>query len=123
MAIVKITPVELDEYNKASSEVTTANLTTAVDATDGAYYEHKERDDKYIIIAQNVHVSASKNLVIKKGNSIQGGADKTIAIAAGKTVFITLDSGRFKNVSGTDKGRVILTGSSVDIQLAVVKLP
>jgi len=123
MAIVKITPVELDEYNKASSEVTTANLTTAVDATDGAYYEHKERDDKYIIIAQNVHVSASKNLVIKKGNSIQGGADKTIAIAAGKTVFITLDSGRFKNVSGTDKGRVILTGSSADIQLAVVKLP
>lgn len=123
MAIVKITPVELDEVNVQSAEVATSALTTAVDATAGAYYEHKERDDKYLIIASNANTSAAKTLTIKKGNGIQGVADKVISIGAGKTVFINIESGRFKNVSGDNKGMVILMGESADIKVAVVKLP
>lgn len=123
MAIVKITPVELDEVNVPSAEVATDALTTAVDATAGAYYEHRERDDKYLIIAQNANSSAAKKLTIKKGNGIQGVVDKVVSIAAGKTIFINIESGRFKNVSGDNKGKVILTGESADIKVAVVKLP
>lgn len=123
MAIVKITPVELDEVNIPSEEVASSALTTAVDATDGAYYEHRERDDKYLIIAQNANTSAAKKLTIKKGNGIQGVVDKEVSIGAGKTVFINIESGRFKNVSGDNKGRVILAGESADIKVAVVKLP
>ena len=121
MAIVKIVPVELEEYNKASAEVDSAALTTAIDGTAGAYYEHKERDDKYLVIAQNT-ANAAGTLTIKKGNGIQGVVDKTITIAAGKTVCFTLESGMFKNVSGDNKGRVIFAGAAT-LKLAVVKLP
>ena len=121
MAIVKIVPVELEEYNKASAEVDSAALTTAIDGTAGAYYEHKERDDKYLVIAQNT-ANAAGTLTIKKGNGIQGVADNVITIAAGKTVAINLESGCYKNVSGDNKGRVIMTGAAT-IKVAVVKLP
>lgn len=123
MAKVKIIPVELEGYNLPSDEVDTADITTAVDATDGAYYEHKERDDKYLIIAQNTHATAAKNLTIKHGNGIQGVVDKVISIGAGKTRYITLESGAFKVMSGDDKGRVNMIGESANIQIAVVKLP
>ena len=49
--------------------------------------------------------------------------DKVVSIAAGKTIFINIESGRFKNVSGENKGKVILAGESADIKVAVVKLP
>lgn len=121
MAIVKLKPIEIVKHNEPSVEVDTANLTVALDGTAGAYYEHKERDDKYVIIAQNTGSSAS-NLTIKKGNGIQGVADNVITIAAGKTVAINLESGCYKNVSGDNKGRVIMTGAAT-IKVAVVKLP
>ena len=121
MAIVKLNPIEIVKHNEPSAEVATANLTVALDGTAGAYYEHKERDDKYVIIAQNTAETAG-TLTIKKGNGIQGVVDKTITIAAGKTVYFTLESGMFKNVSGDNKGRVIFAGAAT-LKLAVVKLP
>ena len=122
MAIVKIIPVELAEYNVASAEVDSTKLTVAVDASAGAYYEHKERDDKYLVVAQNTGSSAGI-FTVKKGNGIQGVADKTISISAGKTIYLTLESGAYKHVSGEHKGRVLFAGSSTSIQVAVVKLP
>lgn len=121
MAIVKLNPIEIVKHNEPSAEVTTANLTVALDGTAGAYYEHKERDDKYVIIAQNT-AEAAGTLTIKKGNGIQGVADNVITIAAGKTVAINLESGCYKNVSGDNKGRVIMTGAAT-IKVAVIKLP
>ena len=121
MAIVKLNPIEIVKHNEPSAEVATANLTVALDGTAGAYYEHKERDDKYVIIAQNT-AEAAGTLTIKKGNGIQGVADNVITIAAGKTVAINLESGCYKNVSGDNKGRVIMTGAAT-IKVAVIKLP
>ena len=121
MAIVKLNPIEIVKHNEPSAEVATANLTVALDGTAGAYYEHKERDDKYVIIAQNT-AEAAGTLTIKKGNGIQGVADNVIAIAAGKTVAINLESGCYKNVSGDNKVRVIMTGAAT-IKVAVIKLP
>lgn len=121
MAIVKLNPIEIVKHNEPSAEVATANLTVALDGTAGAYYEHKERDDKYVIIAQNTAETAG-TLTIKKGNGIQGVADNVITIAAGKTVAINLESGCYKNVSGDNKGRVIMTGAAT-IKVAVIKLP
>lgn len=121
MAIVKLNPIEIVKHNEPSAEVDTAALTVALDATAGAYYEHKERDDKYVIIAQNTGSSSGK-LTIKKGNGIQGVADNVITIAAGKTVAINLESGCYKNVSGENKGKVLMSGAAT-IKVAVVKLP
>ena len=121
MSIVEIKVIELEEYNEPSEEVVSVELTTPIDSVDGAFYLHQERDDKYLVIAQNEGAEDSE-LVIKQGNGIQGVVDKNITIGAGKTVYFTLESGCFKNISGENKGKVIFNGPE-DIQLAVVKLP
>lgn len=123
MAAVALTVIDAKKFNEASDEVTTANLFTAVDATDGAIFEMKEADQKYVILAQNTHASAAKSVIVKAGNGLQGVEDYSKSIASGKTVAISIESGLFKNVTGTNKGKVIIKGDTADIKLAVIKLP
>lgn len=117
MAIVKLTPSKIEKWNSASGAV----AFTALDATDGAYYEHTARDDRNVILVKNSASSAS-NLTIKQGNGLQGVADEVISVPASSTVAIAIESGRFKNVTGDNKGRVILTGATT-LSVAVVEMP
>ena len=116
MAIVKITPSKIEKWNSSG-----AVAFKALDATDGAYYEHTARDDRNVILVQNSASSAS-NLTIKQGNAIQGVADEVISIPATSTVAIAIESGRFKNVSGANKGKVIFAGAAT-LSVAVVEMP
>ncbi len=122
MSRVNIEVQELDVRNKFATPDAFSDITTAVDATDGAEVEWAERDDKYLLLFYNSGTSAT-NATIKAGNGIQGVNDTTISIPASKYTFISIDSGRFKNVSGSDKGKVIIAGGSSDIEVAVFKLP
>lgn len=123
MARATITVQSLGERNKFADEALSSALTTAIDATDGAEIVWSERDDKYLVLIQNANASGAKNVTIKAGNGIQGVNDITASIAASSYTFVALDSGRFKNVSGADKGKVIITGDSADIKIGVFKTP
>lgn len=123
MARVVLTVNELTDRNAFKDCGLIANIAAAVDATDGAEFVMKERDDKYLILVTNSHASAAKSVTIKTGNGIQSGADLTKSIDAGDFHIVAIDSGRFKNVTGTDKGKVVITGTSADIEVAVFRLP
>ena len=56
------------------------------------------------------------------GTGIQGVNDYAVEIAAGKTVIVALESGRFKIMSGTNKGKIHLTGAA-DLKVAAFTLP
>lgn len=120
MARTKLVAHELEDRNKFSADI--ATLTVAIDVTDGAEFEMKERDDKYLILIQNVATS-TKKVTILHGNGIQGVCDIESDVMANSYKFVSIDSGRFKNVSGANKGKVIITGTSADIKVAVFKLP
>lgn len=122
MARVKLTVQEMGKRNELMTAVATASLFTAVDATDGAEFEMSGRDDKVVVLIQNA-ATAAKNVTIKAGNGIQGVNDYVESVAASSTTAIVLESGRFKNVSGNDKGKVIIMGASADIKVAVIVLP
>lgn len=122
MARVALTVHKMDKRNELMKAVATASLFAAVDASDGAEFEMSGRDDKIVILIQNAATSA-KSVTVKAGNGIQGVVDYTEQVAASSTTAIVLDSGRFKNVSGADKGKVILKGASADIKVAVIELP
>lgn len=67
--------------------------------------------------------NASANAVFAIGNGIQGvGSNLTVAVPAGETHAIVLDSGYFKNVSGTDKDAVKITPSAA-LSFTIVELP
>ncbi len=123
MARATINVQALDERNKFASAALSTGMTTAIDATDGAEIVWSERDDKYLVLIQNANASEAKNVTIKAGNGIQGVNDITTSIAASSYTFIALDSGRFKNVVGADKGKVLFTGDSADIKIAAFKMP
>lgn len=123
MARTNIVVQTLDDRNKFSTSAAFAGISTAVDATDGAEIDWKDRDDKHLIFIQNVNTSAAKTATIKAGNGIQGVNDLEISIPASSYTFVAIDSGRFKNMSGINKGKVIITGASADIKVACFKLP
>lgn len=147
-AFAKITPKSIDEINKFSTEAASATRGTvlatngATSATFGAYFEMKERDDKYLILVENTDADGEtdKTVTIKAGNGIQGICDIAKAdLGNGEYTFIQIESGRFKNVkenatlkalsSATSadqvsaKGKVFITGTSADIAVTVFKLP
>lgn len=66
--------------------------------------EFTERDDKMILV---ISASADTTLTVKAGNGIQGVADLALTVPTG-TNLIKLESGRFKNVTGENKGKIVV---------------
>lgn len=124
MAIKVITPVEIKDLNKFVKEAAGTTF-VAVDATDGAEFEMKERDEKYVVGVKNVASTAvNKTATIKAGNSIQSGfGDLAITLAQNEIAWVSVDSGRFKNVKGDNKGKVLITGTDANIAVMVIRLP
>ena len=65
-------------------------------------------------------VSGDKQITILKGNSIQGILDQTYDLRHGGTYYIRLESGRFKNTYGGDKGKVVLETTDTLVKAAVL---
>lgn len=72
-------------------------------------FDFNERDDKSVIIVNNT-TSGDVTVTVKAGNGIQGVSDLVLTAKSGISVF-KIESGRFKNVSGDNKGKIVLTSS------------
>lgn len=96
--------------------------TAAVDAADGALITCDKADQKMLIIMENADGANAENVTIVKGNGVQGVADLVVALAASEKKVITIESGKYKNLSGTNKGKIKVTGTA-DVKLACVVLP
>ncbi len=121
MARAIITPIMAKVRNDASQAVTNTTLFKAIDATNGAEVVWKESDEKYTIVLQNT-ASSVGTAVIKAGNGVHGVNDLDVEVPANSTVCLSLDSARFKQLSGTDKGKVLFTGPAT-IGVAVFITP
>ena len=86
--------------------IVTPELTKLTASTDTAF-EFGGRDDQIIMV---INALATCKLTVKAGNHIQGGADHTVDVPTGVSL-IKLDSGRFINVSGANKGKVVLNST------------
>lgn len=76
-------------------------------------------DDRLILVVENSG-STDGSITIKAGDGIQGVNDLTLTAKAGINL-VKLDSGRFKNVTGTNKGKIVVRGAA-SIKVAVVEL-
>lgn len=56
--------------------------------------------------------STDATVTFKAGNAYMGVNDLVISVAAGKESFVTIDTSRFKNISGADSGKIILAVSA-----------
>lgn len=122
MAAATITPYKITAFNEFPTAVTSSSLFTAVDASAGGLIPWSGADCRMLIVVQNTEASTEKSFTVKAGNGIGGNKDLTVSIAAGKTVYLEIDSDRFKNMSGTNKGKVLVTGGSANVKVAVFAL-
>ena len=120
MARVTIPVHEMDKMNEAYAfEISDAGV---IDTAEGAEIDYSARDDKMVVIMTNSGGSAAK-VTVKAGNGIQGVNDLEIEVQPDASAVLTLESGRFKNVSGPDKGKVIMTSDADGVGVMAFKLP
>lgn len=88
------------------NDIATPELTALTANTEKAI-EWSENDDKMILV---VNATAETTLTVKAGNSIQGVCDLTLTVPVGVSL-VKLESGRFKNVSGENKGKIVVVSA------------
>ena len=76
-------------------------------------------DYKTVIIMSG---TATKTVTFSKGNGIQGAGDDLVVTLGSNPMAIVLDSGYFKNVSGTAKDAVTITPNAAT-SFTIVELP
>lgn len=114
MAVVKLT----------AHDATTPNVlsTCAADtagSTDGVLIPAEGK--KTVIKMANTGAS-DQIVTFKAGDGIQGVADLPVSVAAGKSGFITLDSGAFEITSGENKGYILAVPATATITFAVANV-
>lgn len=122
MARVNIPVQHAKEPNVFAEAAAFANILTALDTTDGGEIVWDMRDEKMLLVIENVN-SASKKVTINAGNGIQGVNPISVDLAQNQYTIVCIESGRFKNVSGADKGKVIITSDGgADIKVGAFQL-
>lgn len=98
-----------------------------VPTNDHAAVDGTKADQNIAIHIKNSITNATHTAVIAKGNGLQGVADLEIAIAASTEVVAVVESGAFKQVSGDNKGKILirdkLTTNTNALQVAAVVMP
>lgn len=93
--------------NKAAEVTFTslpANTSTSIDWSGS--------DEKMVLVVKNASTSAAANLTILAGNGIQAVNDLTVSIPASSVCLLRPEGGQFKNVSGTNRGKIVLKASA-----------
>ena len=92
--------------------------------TTGATIDYENKSCGKILLLVSNGGSAAKKLTIVKGDSLQGTEDLEISVTNGKTIGIVVESGKFENVSGDNKGKVVLKSEDdTSLKVQVVELP
>lgn len=79
----------------------------ALTASTAKAIDWSEKDEHTVLV---INASAQTDLTVKAGNGIQGVTDLVLTVPQGVSL-VKLESGRFKNVSGANKGKVIVVSS------------
>lgn len=85
------------------NELATVEL-TALSANTEKAIEWPENDHKMTLV---INADNATDLTVLAGNGIQGVADLVVDVPEGISL-IKLESGRFKNVSGDNKGKIVI---------------
>lgn len=118
MAAVDVTNQKL-KFNESASY---PSLVQATDQTDGIRVNYTRKTDGNILLILENGSSSPITANLLAGNGLQGVADMPVEIAGNQSVLLVVESGKFVNVSGENKGFVVINGST-DLKAAAIELP
>lgn len=96
---------------------------TSFTAEDGITFPFDGDCQRMVLILKNSSTAASCSFTIKGGNGFQGDSDITITVAASGEAAITVESGGYEDMSGSNAGKLLVTASGGTPQAAMLKLP
>lgn len=108
-----VTNLVLTKISGMNTPVTSATAVTITTGADGGLLDFTGVDNKVLISV------GTANATIKAGDGIQGVND--LAVDAGNSVVI--ESGRFKKMYGTNKGKVLILGTGSTTTITATELP
>lgn len=92
--------------------------------TDGTGKIAYDRDDaKILVLLENLSASDSMTVTIAQGNGLQGTADLEVTIPKEETHALVLESGKYVNTSGDDKGMLVFEADETYIKVRCIVLP
>lgn len=100
--------------------------TAAVAANAGALIPAGYEDSKMLIILENSDTDTTATAKIVKGNGLQGVADLSVSVEPSSTSVVVVESGGFKDVSGDDKGKILVIDNdttATTLKVACIVLP
>jgi len=121
MAATAITNTVL-KRNEAKAMPTAATVAK----TDGALVTFDKDDQKILLLLKNNVTNATHTAVIKAGNGLQGVTNLEVTLNAGAEACVVVESGRFMDVSGNNKGKVNIvskdttTGTQIEVRAIVL---
>jgi len=124
MAVTAVTPVDLGKVNAFTLDAVT--FTQATTAAHGFLVDVSgHADQKIVMLFQNTNQAAvARTATIKAGDALQGVADLASGdVAAAKIAAVTVESGKFVNLTGTDKGKILVIPSHAELKMACLVLP
>jgi hypothetical protein len=122
MAVAAVTSAVISR-----NSATTMGSFVQVPTNDYAAVDAGKDDQKICIHIKNAITNATHTAVIAKGNGIQGVKDLEVSIAQSSENVIVVESGAFKQMSGDNKGKILIKDKSTTntnaLQVAAVVLP
>ena len=121
MAATEITNTVL-KRNEAKAMPTAATVAK----TDGALVTFDKDDQKILLLLKNAVSNATHTAVIKAGNGLQGVSDLEVTLDGDAEACVVVESGRFMDVSGDNKGKVNIvskdttTGTQIEVRAIVL---
>lgn len=116
MDSVKNTVLARNEAKKLEDAIVVKTTGAVID------YENKSCDKILLLITNGG--AAAKKLTIVKGDSLQGTEDMEISVANGVTLGVVVESGKFENVTGDNRGKVVVKSEDdTSLKVQVVELP
>lgn len=92
--------------------------------TEGVTIDYDNKSCGKILILISNSGEGPKKATIVKGDSLQGTEDLEISVTNSKTVGIVIESGKFENVSGENKGKVVIKGEDTEsLKAQIIELP
>lgn len=116
MSQVAITNTKL-KFNEAGVLPAAVAMSSA---TDGCAVDYTGKEDGKILLILEAGSAATAKILA--GNGLQGTEDLEVALKADEKKCIVVESGKFVNVHGENKGKLIVNGGTA-IKVAAVELP
>lgn len=114
---------QVAKQNTTKPNTVTPFTFTSVAAGNDAIIDASGKDERTLIIVQNASSSDDATLTIKHGDGYGGVNDITAKVAKSTFAAFTLDSTVFKNTTGANKGKyVISTDKAVSIAVVEAKV-